>query len=157
MDNTNLINKETSYEFVESINTILETNLPKDELEKITIAAAKCFQTNNKYFQSKPKDELYGIGHMDGFYAAYSQYAYGEFKEIVEPHDERTIAEDIPVEIKSYAIDALIEYYKENKKPLNSLIPQELYIIAYRNGYEQGSLIFNGVEKYRKDNKNTFQ
>jgi hypothetical protein len=153
MGNINLTDGKPVYEIIDSINSVLETNLAEDELHRVTQLAARSFQIDREHYESESSDELYGNGHLNGFYAAYSQYAFGNFIETVEPYDERTIVEDIPPEIKHYAFDAILKYYQENKKAYNSLIPQELYIIAYRNGYEQGKLILENVEKYREKNK----
>lgn len=155
MGDMNLTDGKSVYEIVDNINSILETNLMEDELHRVTEFAVRSFEVDRDHYESESSDELYGYGHLNGFYAAYSQYAFGDFKETVEPYDERTIVEDIPAEIKHYAFDAILKYYQENKKAYNNLLPQELYIIAYRNGYEQGKLILENVEKYRDRNKRT--
>jgi hypothetical protein len=155
MEDINLPDGKSVYKIVDDINSILETNLTEDELHKVSELAVKSFQVDRDRFDSKPTNEVYGTGHLNGFYAAYSGYAFGDFKEKVEPYDERTIVEDIPAEVKHYAFEAILNYYRENEKTYESLLPQELYIIAYRNGYEQGKLIFENVERYRQKNKGT--
>jgi hypothetical protein len=155
MEEINLPDGKSTYEIVNNINSILETNLSEDELHRATELAARSFEVDKEQYETESSDELYGIGHLNGFYAAYSQYAFGDFKETVEPRDERTITEDIPPEIKHYAFDAILKFYQENKKTYKNLLPQELYIISYRNGYEQGKMILENVEQYREKNRRT--